>query len=187
MRAQLLAAVKVLLAITLLVGVGYPLVVTGIAQVAFNDKADGSLITRNGKVIGSDLLGQAFAGDKWFQPRPSAADYDAQASGGTNLGPTNPELITTVEERVADYRAANGLADNVPVPVDAVTSSGSGLDPHISKANAEYQARRVAEARGMSLNQVRQLIADNTDEPSLGFLGEPGVNVLKLNLALQRH
>ncbi|MFA5884731.1 MAG: potassium-transporting ATPase subunit KdpC [Acidimicrobiia bacterium] len=187
MRAQLLAAVKVLLALTLLVGVGYPLVVTGIAQVAFNHEADGSLITKNGKVVGSELLGQAFAGEQWFQPRPSAADYDAQASGGTNLGPTNPDLIDAVAQRVADYRAANGLTGDEAVPVDAVTSSGSGLDPHISKANARYQARRVAEARGMSVKKVEQLIADNTDEPSLGFLGEPGVNVLTLNLALQRH
>jgi K+-transporting ATPase ATPase C chain len=188
MRAQLLAAIKVFLAITLLVGVGYPLVVTGIAQVAFNHKADGSLITRNGKVIGSTLIGQEFTGAKWFHPRPSAAGrgYDALASGGSNLGPTNPALIKTVKERVAKYRAANGLADRVLVPVDAVTASGSGLDPHISKANANLQAKRVAEARGLPLTKVEQLIADNTDEPSLGFLGEPGVNVLDLNLALAR-
>ena len=188
MRAQLLAAIKVFLAITLLVGVGYPLVVTGIAQVAFNHKADGSLITRNGKVIGSSLIGQTFTADKWFQPRPSAAGdgNDALASGGTNLGPTNPDLIKSVKKRVVEYRAANGLADNVRVPVDAVTASGSGLDPHISKANANIQATRVAEARGLSLAKVKQLIEDNTDEPSLGFMGEPGVNVLNLNLALQR-
>ena len=188
MRAQLLAALKVFLAITLLVGVGYPLVVTGIAQVAFNHKADGSLITENGKVIGSTLLGQSFTGDKWFQPRPSAAGdgYDALASSGSNLGPTNPELIKTVKKRVAAYRKANGLADSVPVPVDAVTASGSGLDPHISKANANYQARRVADARGVSMSTLKQLIKDNTDEPSLGIYGEPGVNVLNLNLALRQ-
>jgi len=188
MRAQLLAAIKVFLAITLLVGVGYPLVVTGIAQVAFNHKADGSLITENGKVIGSTLLGQSFTGDKWFQPRPSAAGdgYDAQASSGSNLGPTNPDLIKSVKQRVADYRDANGLADNEPVPVDAVTASGSGLDPHISKANANLQAPRVAKARGMSVSTVKQLIKDNTDEPSLGVFGEPGVNVLNLNLALRQ-
>jgi K+-transporting ATPase ATPase C chain len=186
MRAQLWAAVKLLLAITLIVGVGYPLVVTGIAQVAFADKADGSFVERDGKVVGSSLLGQAFTGAQWFRPRPSAADYDALASGGTNLGPTNPDLIDTVAQRVEQYRKANGLPANAKVPVDAVTSSGSGLDPHISEANANLQAARVAEARGLSLQQVRQLISDNTDEPSLGIFGQPGVNVLQLNLALDR-
>jgi potassium-transporting ATPase KdpC subunit len=186
MRAQLWAAVKIFLAITLLVGVGYPLVVTGIAQVAFSDKADGSFVERNGAVVGSSLIGQAFTGAKWFQPRPSAADYDALASGGTNLGPTNPDLIDAVAQRVKQYRKANGLPANAKVPVDAVTSSGSGLDPHISEANANLQATRVAEARGLSLQKVRQLISDNTDEPSLGIFGEPGVNVLQLNLAVAR-
>jgi len=185
MRAQLWAAVKVFLVITVLVGIAYPLVVTGFAQVAFDHKADGSLIEHNGKVIGSSLIGQEFTGNKWFQPRPSAADYDALASGGTNLGPTNPDLIKVVKQRVTQYRKANALRSNEPVPVDAVTASGSGLDPHISELNAHYQARRVAEARGISQHNVEQLIAENTDKPSLGFLGEPGVNVLKLNLALR--
>jgi potassium-transporting ATPase KdpC subunit len=185
MRTQLWAAIKIFLAMTLLVGIGYPLVVTGIAQVAFQHEADGSLIKERGRVVGSELLGQQFTGDRWFQPRPSAANYDALASGGTNLGPTNPELIKTVKQRVAEYRDANGLAAKEPVPVDAVTSSGSGLDPHISKLNAKYQARRVAEARGVSKQRLQRLIDDNTDDASLGFLGEPGVNVLKLNLALQ--
>jgi K+-transporting ATPase ATPase C chain len=186
MRAQLWASIKIFLAITVLVGIAYPLVVTGIAQVAFNHKADGSLIEDNGKVVGSSLLGQPFTGDKWFQPRPSAADYDGLASGGTNLGPTNPDLIKTVKQRVIAYREANGLAASEPVPVDAVTASGSGLDPHISKLNAQYQARRVGEARGISKQKLQQLIDDNTDDASLGFLGEPGVNVLQLNLALRR-
>jgi K+-transporting ATPase ATPase C chain len=186
MRAQVRAAIKMFLAMTLLVGIAYPLVVTGIAQVAFNDKADGSLIEEHGRVIGSELLGQQFKGQEWFQPRPSAADYDGLASGGTNLGPTNPELIKTVKQRVKEYREANGLAANERVPVDAVTASGSGLDPHISKLNAKYQAQRVAEARGISEKKLEQLIDDNTDDASLGFLGEPGVNVLKLNLALKR-
>jgi K+-transporting ATPase ATPase C chain len=185
MRAQVWAAIKIFLAMTLLVGIGYPLVVTGIAQVAFQHEADGSLIEQNGKVVGSSLIGQQFTGNKWFQPRPSAADYDALASGGTNLGPTNPDLIKTVKERVAEYRKENGLGANVAVPVDAVTASGSGLDPHISKLNAQYQARRVAEARGISKQKLQQLIDDNTDDASLGFLGEPGVNVLELNLALK--
>ena len=186
MRAQLWAAIKIFLAMTLLVGVGYPLVVTGIAQVAFRHEADGSLIELDGKVVGSSLIGQQFTGDKWFQPRPSAGDYDALASGGTNLGPTNPELIETVKQRVKQYREANGLGANERVPVDAVTASGSGLDPHISKLNAQYQARRVAEARNVSMKQLQQLIKNNTDDASLGFLGEPGVNVLQLNLALRR-
>jgi K+-transporting ATPase ATPase C chain len=185
MRAQLWAAIKIFLVITVLVGIVYPLVVTGIAQVGFKHEADGSLIKRNGTVIGSSLLGQKFTGNRWFHPRPSAADYDALASGGTNLGPTNPELIKTVRQRVAEYRKENGLAANQPVPVDAVTASGSGLDPHISKLNAKYQARRVAEARGISKKKLQQLIDANTDDASLGFLGEPGINVLKLNLALQ--
>ena len=186
MRAQLWAAVKIFVAITLIVGVGYPLVVTGIAQVACADKADGSFVERDGTVVGSSLIGQAFTGKKWFQPRPSAADYDGLASGGTNLGPTNPDLIDTVQQRVKQYRKVNGLSAGTRVPVDAVTSSGSGLDPHISEANANLQAARVADARGLSLKTVKQLIADNTDEPSLGIFGQPGVNVLQLNLALER-
>jgi len=185
MRAQLWAAVKVFVVFTVLVGVAYPLVVTGVAQVAFHHEADGSLIKENGRVVGSELIGQTFKGEMWFQPRPSAADYDGLASGGTNLGPTNPELLKTVKQRVKEYREANGLGANEPVPVDAVTASGSGLDPHISRLNAKYQARRVADARGVSMKKLQQLIDDNTDQPSLGFLGEPGVNVLKLNLALR--
>jgi len=185
MRAQLWAAIKIFLAFTVLAGLAYPLLVTGIAQVAFRHEADGSLIEQHGAVIGSSLLGQQFTGDRWFHPRPSAGDYDALASGGTNLGPTNPELIKTVQQRVVEYRKENGLSANQPVPVDAVTASGSGLDPHISKLNAAYQARRVAAARGISKTKLQQLIDENTEEPSLGFLGEPGVNVLELNLALR--
>ena len=186
MRAQLWAAIKTFLVITVLVGIAYPLVVTGVAQIAFKHAADGSLIKQNGTVVGSELLGQEFKGAKWFQPRPSAADYDALASGGTNLGPTNPVLLEAVKQRVAAYRTANLLKPGERVPVDAVTSSGSGLDPHISKLNAQYQARRVAAARGISKARLQQLIDQHTDDASLGFLGEPGVNVLELNLALQQ-
>lgn len=186
MRAQLWAAIRIFLAITLIVGVGYPLVVTGFAQLAFSDKADGSFVEQNGEVVGSSLVGQQFTGKKWFQPRPSAGGYDATASGGTNLGPTNPELIDTVAKRVTKYRETNGLSAKTKVPVDAVTASGSGLDPHISEANANLQAARVAAARGLPLRRVKQLIADHTDQPSLGIFGQPGVNVLELNLALER-
>jgi K+-transporting ATPase ATPase C chain len=188
MRAQLLAAVKILLVFTVLVGLAYPLAVTGIAQVAFADKADGSFVERNGRIVGSSLIGQQFEGDEWFQPRPSAAcdGYDALCSAGSNLGPTNPELLKAVRQRVKVYREANGLAGDVAVPVDAVTASASGLDPHISEANAHIQARRVSRARGLSLQQVRALVEEHTDEPLLGFLGEPAVNVLQLNLALER-
>ena len=186
MRAQVWAAIKIFLAMTVVVGIGYPLVVTGIAQVGFRHEADGSLIEQHGTVVGSSLIGQQFTGAKWFHPRPSAADYDGLASGGTNLGPTNPDLIKTVKQRVATYRAQNGLAADVAVPVDAVTASGSGLDPHISKLNAHYQARRVGAAQGISKQKLQQLIHDNTDDASLGFLGEAGVNVLRLNLALRR-
>jgi K+-transporting ATPase ATPase C chain len=172
---------------TVLLGFAYPLVVTAIAQVAFNDEADGSLIEVDGEIVGSELLGQSFTQPGYFWSRPSAAGadgYDAAASSGSNLGPTNPDYLATVSERVAAYRDANALSDDVPVPVDAVTTSGSGLDPHISIANARIQARRVAEARGVAVDEVLVLVEDNTEGQSLGFLGENGVNVLELNLDL---
>jgi K+-transporting ATPase ATPase C chain len=165
----------------------YPLVVYGIGQVLFRDQANGSLIVdKDGTVHGSKLLGQQFTADKYFQSRPSAAGngYDATSSGGSNLGPTSTNLATTVAQRIADYRTANGLATNALVPADAVTASGSGLDPHISLRNAELQAPRVAKARNLSVEKVLALVRANTDPASLGFLGEPGVNVLELNLAL---
>jgi K+-transporting ATPase ATPase C chain len=165
----------------------YPLVVFGIGQVFFRDQANGSLIVdANGTVHGSKLLGQQFTADKYFQSRPSAAGngYDATSSGGSNLGPTSSSLVTTIAQRIADYRTANGLATNALVPADAVTASGSGLDPHISLRNAELQAPRVAKARNFSVEKVLELARANTDPASLGLLGEPGVNVLELNLAL---
>jgi K+-transporting ATPase ATPase C chain len=165
----------------------YPMIVFGIAQAFFRDKANGSLIVdKEGTVRGSRLLGQGFAADKYFHPRPSAAGrgYDPSNSGGSNLGPTSRKLRDLVKERIADYRKTNGLNDTDPVPADAVTASGSGLDPHISERNAALQAPRVAKSRGLTGKQVRALILENTDSPSLGLLGEPGVNVLKLNLAL---
>ena len=167
----------------------YPLVVFGVGQVFFRDQANGSLIVdANGTVHGSKLLGQQFTADKYFQSRPSAAGngYDATGSGGSNLGPTSSNLVTTIMQRIADYRTGNGLATNALVPADAVTASGSGLDPHISLRNAELQARRVAKARSVSVEKVLELVHANTDPASFGFLGEPGVNVFKLNLALDR-
>ena len=165
----------------------YPLVVFGISQVLFHDKANGSLIVdKDGTVRGSRLLGQQFSADKYFHPRPSSAGngYDASNSGGSNLGPTSQKLRDSIAQNVADFRSQNNLATNAPVPADAVTGSGSGLDPHISLQNAELQTPRVAKARGLSVEKVRGLIKQNTDSPDLGFLGEPGVNVLTLNLAL---
>jgi potassium-transporting ATPase KdpC subunit len=186
MRRQLVPALLVFLAMTVLTGLVYPLAMTGAAQVLFPNRADGSLVERDGKVVGSRLIGQNFAGLRYFHPRPSAAGdgYDAMSSSASNLGPTNPALIAEVRKRVAAYRAENGLPAGSAVPADAVTASGSGLDPHISKANARLQAPRVARARGLSPAEVLSLVDEHTDGRSLGFLGEPTVNVLELNLAL---
>jgi len=165
----------------------YPLVVFGISQALFRDKANGSLIVdQDGTVRGSKLLAQGFTADKYFHPRPSAAGngYDAASSGGSNLGPTSQKLSDAIKDRVAAYRKENGLSETEPVPADAVTASGSGLDPQISLRNAELQTPRVAKARGLSEEKVRELVQQNTDGRNLGVLGEPGVNVLELNLAL---
>lgn len=202
MRRQLLAGLRMLLVMTALTGIAYPLVVTGLSQVLFEDRADGSLIERDGRVVGSALIGQGFEGEQYFQPRPSAAGdgYDGASSSASNLGPTNPAFLDGedddetpdadesgtdgVDDRVRAYREANGLGADVAVPVDAVTASASGLDPHISVANARLQALRVTEARRLRPEQVDQLIERHTTGRSLGFLGEPGVDVLQLNLAL---
>ena len=165
----------------------YPLVVFGISQALFRDKANGSLIVDpDGTVRGSKLLGQGFTADKYFHPRPSAAGngYDAASSGGSNLGPTSQKLNDAIKDRIDAYRKENGLSENDSVPADAVTASGSGLDPHISLRNAELQTPRVAKARGLSEEKVRELVQQNTDGRDLGVLGDPGVNVLELNLAL---
>lgn len=165
----------------------YPLVVFGIAHVAFPHKANGSLIKdSSGTVQGSALLAQGFTSVKYFHPRPSAAGngYDATSSGGSNLGPTSQKLADTIKDNIKTYRQENGLRDTDPVPADAVTASGSGLDPHISLQNAELQAPRVAQARHLTLEQVRELIRQHTESPDLGFLGELRVNVLLLNVAL---
>jgi K+-transporting ATPase ATPase C chain len=187
--AELRSAVVVTLAFAVICCGLYPLIVFGVAQVFFRDQANGNLIVdKDGTVHGSKLLGQQFSADKYFQSRPSAAGngYDATSSGGSNLGPTSSNLVAAITQRIADYRTQNGLATNTPVPADAVTASGSGLDPHISLRNAELQTPRVAKARNLSVDKVLALVHANTDPASLGFLGEPGVNVLKLNLALDR-
>lgn len=165
----------------------YPLVVFGIGQALFHNKANGSLIVdSSGTIRGSRLLGQQFAADKYFHSRPSAAGngYDATNSGGSNLGPTSQKLHDSIAQNISDYRSQNGLATNAVVPADAVTASASGLDPHISVENAELQTPRVAKARNLSEDKVRELIRQNTDLPGMGFIGDPGVNVLMLNLAL---
>jgi K+-transporting ATPase ATPase C chain len=176
--------------ITLVFGLAYPLVFTGFAQLAFSDKADGSLIERDGKVVGSKLAAQAFTKPEYFHPRPSATapEYNAAATTFANLGPTNPELAKAVRERAeailkleGRYNPGLTIGD---IPVDAVTTSASGIDPHISPANADLQAARIADVRGLSSERVEELIDEHTDGRWLGLFGEPGVNVLELNLAL---
>jgi len=165
----------------------YPLAVWGIAQVFFTDKANGSLIVQDGKIVGSELLAQNFKSPRYFHPRPSSAGetgYDGGSSGGSNLGPTSKKLIDSVKERVETYRAENSLPAAVPVPADAVTASASGLDPHISVPNALIQARRVAKVRGLGQEVVHAMVKEHTEGRNLGLFGEERVNVLKLNLAL---
>ena len=172
--------------LTLVTGVAYPLLVTGIAQLVFPEQANGSLIQSGDKILGSALIGQPFSDPKYFWSRPSATSpmpYNGGASSGSNQGPTNPALKEAVEGRVKAVREA-GADRKQPVPVDLVTASGSGLDPHISPAAAEYQVARVAKVRNMPEDLVRKLVAENTDPRQLGIMGEPRVNVLKLNLAL---
>ena len=183
---QLRPALLSIVVFTVLFGLVYPLFSTLIGQVAFGDEADGSLIRRDGVVVGSELSGQTCTAPEYFDARPAAAvaGYDGAASSGSNLGPLSPDLLASVADRVAAYREENGLSGDVSVPVDAVTASASGLDPHISVANARLQAARVAQARGLTLAVVMGLIDDHTDGRSLGVLGEPGVNVVLLNLAL---
>jgi K+-transporting ATPase ATPase C chain len=181
-------AIRALIVFTVITGVAYPLIVTGIAQVAFNDQANGSLLREGDKVLGSRLIGQPFSEPKYFWSRLSATSpmqYNGASSSGSNLGPTNPALKEAVAGRVKALREAGGEAQR-PVPVDLVTASGSGLDPHISPAAAEYQVPRVARARNLPEEKVRALVQQHTEGRQLGFLGEPRVNVLTLNLALDR-
>ena len=203
MLQHLKTSILIVVAMALLFGFAFPMVITGIARAAFPRQAGGSLVEKDGKVIGSDLIGQNFAAPGYFHPRPSAAGngYDPISSGGTNLGPTSDKLINGVHKKRPDgkddpgnfdgikdvaaaYREENGLAHDAPLPADAVTRSASGLDPDISPANAALQAARVAKQRGLSEDAVRELVAENTEGRWAGMLGEPRVNVLHLNLAL---
>jgi|SRR5208282_1592056 potassium-transporting ATPase KdpC subunit len=183
MKKNLMISVLMTLATTVLLGIVYPLVVTGLAQLFFKDKANGQLIVQNGRVVGSRIIGQAFVGPGYFHSRPSAAGngYDGANSNGSQLGPTNQHLIDRVNADVAANQADN---PGEPVPVDLVTTSASGLDPDISPAAAEFQVPRVAKQRGTTEDQVRRLVQDHTQSRQLGLLGEPRVNVLQLNLAL---
>jgi K+-transporting ATPase ATPase C chain len=205
MLRQLRPAILSVLALTALTGFLYPAVITTVAQAIFHHQANGSLLRRDGRIVGSELIGQGFSASGYFHSRPSAAGvgYDGSLSAGTNLGPTSDKLIQGIHRKLEDgsddpgnfdgirdlaaaYRSENGLAEDAPVPADAVTRSASGLDPHISPANAALQAPRVAEARGIPEETVRRLIRENTQGRQFGVLGEPRVNVLKLNLALDQ-
>ena len=186
MKAQIRPALLMFLVLTVLTGLIYPLAVTGLAQLLFPHQSNGSLIVHDGKVIGSELIGQYFDAPRYFWGRPSATSpfpYNAASSAGSNLGPTNPVLAEAVKARIAVLKAAD--PDNGrPIPVDLVTASGSGLDPHISPASAAYQVSRVARARGIQQDVVRQLVTRHTEDRQLGFLGEPRVNILLVNRAL---
>ena len=186
MWKQLLPALRMTLLMTVLTGLIYPGLVTGICQMVFPNQANGSLIQKNGAVVGSELIGQNFSKPEYFQPRPSAAGsdgYDATASGGSNLGPTNQKLVDRVNTAVAKFHKENPDYTG-PIPADLLTTSGSGLDPHLSPASADAQVARVAKGRGASEDQIRQLVTRFTEGRDLGFLGEPRVNVLRLNMAL---
>lgn len=186
MNFQLRPALTLFAVLSLLTGLAYPLAVTGVAQLAFTDRANGSLIVRDGRVVGSELIGQPFSDPKHFWSRPSATSpmpYNAANSAGANQGPTNPALAEAVQARIAALRAADP-GNPLPVPVDLVTASASGLDPHISRAAADYQAARVARVRSLPQARVHELIEQHTEGSLLGFIGEPRVHVLRLNLAL---
>jgi K+-transporting ATPase ATPase C chain len=188
MRRQLVPALMMTIALTILTGLAYPLVVTGVAQGVFSSRANGSLVKVNGTVVGSSLLGQNFTHSKYFQPRPSVAGdgYDGLSSSASNLGPSNPALLKTVKDRAVAYRRLNGMAADAKVPVDAVTASASGLDPDISIANARLQVARVARVRSLPLATVLAAVGRHTENRQWGFLGERVVNVLELNLDLDR-
>lgn len=182
--SQLAASIRILVVMTVALGLVYPLAVTGVAQLVAGGRADGSLVRVDGQIVGSRLIAQGFASPRYFHPRPSASAFDGATSGGSNLGPTNEALAQSVSARARAYRAENGLSGDVAVPVDAVTESASGLDPHISPANARLQAARVAAARRLDTAVVLALVEEHVEHRSLGFMGEDVVNVLLLNVAL---
>ena len=184
---QSAVALKLLVVMTVLLGIAYPAAVWGVGQVAFHDKANGQIISQDGKDVGSAIIGQNFkvADDRWFHGRPSAADYDGLASGPSNLGPSNPALVKTIKQRQQEIAKIEDV-DVAKIPADAVTASASGLDPYISPAYAALQVDRVARERGLSASTVRALVRAHTSDRQLGFLGEPKVNVLELNLAIER-
>lgn len=188
MRKQLLASIRILITFTVLVGVIYPFAITAISKISFSNKSNGSFIKVDSKIVGSSLIGQNFEGSEWFHSRPSAAGegYDAMASSGSNLGPTNEDFIASVEQRANDYRKENMLDDSVQVPLDAVTASGSGLDPEISLVNAKLQALRVAKARNLTESVVLQLISKEKSDNIFDFGMDERINVLKLNIALNK-
>ncbi|MGB9432179.1 MAG: potassium-transporting ATPase subunit KdpC [Candidatus Acidiferrum sp.] len=183
MKKNLIVAIRFTVVTTIVFGLGYPLLVTGLSQWIFPKQANGSLIEKNGQVLGSRLIGQGFSGDKYFHPRPSNAGngYDPTASGGSNLGPTNQALVTRVQQDVSKWQQEN---PGIPIPADLVTSSGSGLDPDISPASAEFQLARVAKARGLGAEELRKIVAKHTQQRQYGIFGEARVNVLELNLDL---
>ena len=182
MIRQLRPALVMTLFLTAVTGVLYPLGITAFSQLLFPRAANGSLMRRNGKIVGSRLIGQSFKGPQYFHPRPSAAGYDAAASGASNLGPTNPDLLKRLQKDALAYRTATG--SDTPIPADAITASGSGLDPHISPANAMLQVSRVAKARHVRREQIRSLLQLHIEDRQFGIFGEPRVNVLELNLAM---
>lgn len=185
-REQLRIAISILILLTIITGIAYPCLITGIAQLLFHHEANGSLILQNGKIVGSSLIGQQFDGPKYLWPRPSATSptpYNASSSSGSNLGPSNPALLDTIKSRIAALRSADP-SNKRPIPIDLVTSSGSGLDPHISLAGAYYQISRIAKERGFSEKAVVAIIHRNTERRLFGAIGEPVVNVLKVNLDL---
>ncbi len=177
-------SIALLIIMTVLTGIFYPLLITGIAQLAFPKQANGSLIVKDGKIIGSELIGQSFTNDIYFQGRPSASDYDSTNSGGFNLGPCSSNLILAVSNRIAEIRKINKLDDTAKIPPDMALASASGLDPDISIENAEIQAKRIAGKRNISIEKIKKIIEDNKENGKYGFWGIEKVNVLKLNMAL---
>jgi K+-transporting ATPase ATPase C chain len=187
MLKEISRAIRMLFIMIVILGLAYPLIMTGGAQLLFAKQANGSLVSKNGEIVGSDLIGQDFSSEKYFHGRPSLAGdagYDGAASGASNLGPTSQKLMGVIGERAEQIRQENHLGDKAMIPSDLVTASGSGLDPHITLAAAQIQADRVAEARGINPNIVQNIVKVNVEDPQFGFLGERRVNVLRLNLAL---